>query len=90
MLARYAIRYEALDFAANLTAMSSPRPKLPAAVIALGITSLLADVSSEMIAPLMPLFLTATLGAGALQLADGPTGPQSVNRGWSPGTQPRR
>lgn len=48
--------------------MSSPRPKLPAAVIALGITSLLADVSSEMIAPLMPLFLTATLGAGALQL----------------------
>ncbi len=48
--------------------MSSSRPKLPAAVVALGVTSLLADVSSEMIAPVMPLFLTATLGAGALQL----------------------
>ena len=34
-------------------------------VIALGIVSLLTDLSSEMIYPLLPLFLSATLGAGA-------------------------
>lgn len=36
--------------------------KLPAAVVALGITSLLTDVASEMIFPLLPVFL-ASLGA---------------------------
>jgi MFS family permease len=36
---------------------------LPRNVTALGITSFLADVSSEMIYPLIPIFLTATLGA---------------------------
>ena len=34
-------------------------------VIALGIVSLLTDLSSEMIYPLLPLFLATTLGAGA-------------------------
>lgn len=38
--------------------------RLPASVFALGLTSLLTDVSSEMIFPLLPVFLTATLGAG--------------------------
>jgi MFS family permease len=42
-----------------------PRPKLGRNVIALGAVSLLTDVSSEMIYPLLPVFLTAVLGANA-------------------------
>jgi len=37
---------------------------LPRTVIILGLVSLLNDTASEMITPLLPLFLTATLGAG--------------------------
>src|SRR5262249_1798108 len=37
--------------------------RLPRAVIALGFASLFTDVSSEMIFPLLPVFLTAALGA---------------------------
>ncbi|HVN43470.1 MAG TPA: MFS transporter [Steroidobacteraceae bacterium] len=37
---------------------------LPRTVVVLGVTSLLNDAASEMIAPLLPLFLTAALGAG--------------------------
>jgi MFS family permease len=40
------------------------RHRLPATVIALGVTSLLSDVGSEMIFPLLPVFL-ASLGASA-------------------------
>jgi MFS family permease len=36
---------------------------LPANVVALGATSFFADVSTEMIYPLIPIFLTSTLGA---------------------------
>jgi len=39
------------------------KPKLPSAVVALGVVSLLNDSASEMIYPLLPAFL-ATLGAG--------------------------
>src|SRR3972149_6589195 len=35
-------------------------------VLALGLVSLLTDVSSEMIYPLLPLFLTSVLGAGQM------------------------
>ncbi len=42
--------------------------KLPATVYALGATSLLNDAASEMIYPLLPVFLSATLGAGAATL----------------------
>lgn len=38
--------------------------KLPRSIILLGLVSLLNDVASDMIAPLLPIFLTATLGAG--------------------------
>jgi MFS family permease len=44
-----------------------PRPvkgKLPTAVYALGLTSLLNDAASDMIYPLLPLFLAGSLGAG--------------------------
>ena len=37
---------------------------LPRTVIILGLVSFLNDTASEMITPLLPLFLTATLGAG--------------------------
>ena len=37
---------------------------LPRTVVVLGAVSLLNDASSEMITPLLPVFLTATLGAG--------------------------
>ena len=42
-----------------------PRPKLGRTVKALGGVSFLTDVSSEMIYPLLPLFLTGTLGVSA-------------------------
>lgn len=44
-----------------------PRPVHPN-VVALGATSLLTDVSSEMLTPVLPLFVTATLGASVTSL----------------------
>jgi MFS family permease len=44
---------------------SRARPRLGRNVIALGAVSFLTDVSSEMIYPLLPVFLTAVLGADA-------------------------
>ena len=41
-----------------------PRARLPSNVVALGIISLLNDISSEMIFPLLPAFLTSVIGAG--------------------------
>lgn len=40
------------------------RAILPRTVVILGLVSMLNDAASEMIAPLLPIFLTATLGAG--------------------------
>ncbi len=45
-------------------APSAVRTLLPRTVIVLGCVSLLNDAASEMITPLLPVFLTATLGAG--------------------------
>ncbi|MBX7256620.1 MAG: MFS transporter [Candidatus Hydrogenedentes bacterium] len=42
--------------------------RLPRTVVVLGVASLFTDMSSEMIYPLLPLFLTTTLGASALAL----------------------
>lgn len=42
------------------------RPKMPAGVVALGLISLLMDVSSELIHSVLPLFLTSLLGVSAL------------------------
>ena len=44
---------------------SPPNPRLPPTVVALSVVSLLTDVSSEMIYPLIPAFLTTTLGVSA-------------------------
>jgi hypothetical protein len=43
-----------------------PRPFLPRTVLVLGIVSFLNDTASEMVAPLLPLFITTTLGGGAV------------------------
>lgn len=48
--------------------MTARRPSLGRTVIALGAVSFLTDVSSEMIYPLLPVFLTVTLGASASML----------------------
>jgi MFS family permease len=45
-----------------------PRAQLPRTVVALSLVSLFTDASSEIIYPLLPLFLTATLGASAATL----------------------
>lgn len=50
------------------TSLRHPFRGLPRTVVALGVVSLLTDFSSEMISPLLPLFLTVTLGAGAVAL----------------------
>lgn len=55
---------------------AAPAPGVPAKgvagfhpnVVALGLVSLLTDVSSEMLVPVMPLFITATLGASVTSL----------------------
>lgn len=44
--------------------IASFKSGLPRTVVVLGVVSLLNDASSEMITPLLPIFLTATLGAG--------------------------
>ena len=48
--------------------MKSTAPGLPRTIVSLGLVSLLTDFSSEMIYPLLPLFLSSVLGAGALVL----------------------
>ena len=44
----------------------APRPFLPRTVVVLGLVSFLNDTASEMVAPLLPLFITTTLGGGAV------------------------
>lgn len=53
--------------------MNRTRFKLPRTVVLLGLVSLMNDTASEMIAPLLPVFLTAVLGAGpaAVGLVEG-------------------
>lgn len=48
--------------------MTNRRPTLGRNVVALTVVSFFTDVSSEMIYPLLPVFLTATLGASASML----------------------
>ncbi len=44
------------------------RPPIPLAIWALGLVSMLMDISSEMIHSLLPLFMAGTLGASALAI----------------------
>ena len=48
--------------------MKFPHPSLGRNVVALAAVSFFTDASSEMIYPLLPVFLTATLGGSASTL----------------------
>jgi MFS family permease len=69
---------------------------LPPTVIALGVVSLLTDLSSEMIYPLLPVFLVEVLGAGALALgviegvAESTAALLKVASGWATDRSGRR
>lgn len=54
-------------------ARATPVPKVPRTVLLLGTVSLFNDVASDMIMPLLPVFLSVTLGAGpaAIGLIEG-------------------
>jgi MFS family permease len=45
-----------------------PRARLPATVVLLGLTSFFTDIGTEMVFPLLPVFLMETLGAGPAYL----------------------
>lgn len=45
-----------------------PRARLPATVVLLGLTSLFTDIGTEMVFPLLPVFLMEVLGAGPAYL----------------------
>lgn len=53
---------------AGRSSMPASVRRLPRTVVALGVVSFLTDLSSEMIYPLLPVFLVSVLGAGALAL----------------------
>ena len=70
--------------------------RLPRTVVALGIVSLLTDASSEMIYPLLPVFLNSVLGAGPLAIGAIEGAAESVAAllklasGWWSDRMPRR
>lgn len=71
------------------------RPRLPPAVVALGLTSLFTDASSEMIVPLLPLFL-ASMQASATMLglvegaAEATASLLKLGSGWLADRLPRK
>ena len=75
---------------------TAKRTKLPRTVKALAAVSLLTDASSEMIYPLLPAFLTATLGVGAAWVgviegaADAVASLLKLASGWWSDRMPRR
>ena len=71
--------------------------RIPQTVIALGVVSFLTDLSSEMSYPLLPIFLTTVLGAGAVMLgliegiAESTAAPAKAASGiWTDRTQKRK
>lgn len=57
-----------LETAPPVTTSPLPRQRLPGTVIALGLVSLFADISSEMVYPLLPFFLSGVLGASTVAI----------------------
>src|SRR5918993_4319635 len=70
--------------------------RLPGTVVALGAVSLLTDLSSEMIYPLLPVFLSTVLGAGPLAIgaiegaAESTAALLKLASGWWSDRLPRR
>jgi len=74
----------------------SPVPGISRNVFVLGVVSFAADISSEMLYPVLPLFLTATLGTpvalvGVIEgIAEGTAGVSKVPAGWLSDRLPER
>ena len=74
----------------------SPVPGIPRNVFVLGVVSFAADISSEMLYPVLPIFLTATLGTpvalvGVIEgVAEGTAGVSKVPAGWLSDRMPER
>lgn len=78
------------DAAVSLASEPSPVPGVSRNAFVLGLVSFAADISSEMLYPVLPIFLTSTLGApvslvGAIEgIAEGTAGTSKVASGvWS-------
>lgn len=80
----------------SLAAEPSPVPGVSRNVFVLGLVSFAADISSEMLYPVLPVFLTTTLGApvslvGVIEgVAEGTAGTSKVAAGWLADLLPRR
>ncbi len=80
----------------SLAEEPSPVPGVSRNVFVLGLVSFAADISSEMIYPILPVFLTTTLGApvslvGAIEgIAEGTAGTSKVGAGWLSDRLPQR
>ena len=80
----------------ELTGEPSPIPGISRNVFVLGLVSLAADISSEMLYPVLPFFLTGTLGTpvalvGVIEgIAEGTANVSKVPAGWFSDRMPRR
>ena len=74
----------------------SPVPGIPRNVFVLGVVSFAADISTEMLYPVLPIFLTATLGTpvalvGVIEgIAEGTASVSKVPAGWVSDRLPER
>jgi MFS family permease len=57
---------------------AEPRKGLPPTVLLLGLVSLLNDIASEMVYPLLPVFLTAALGASPMAMGSIEAGAEAI------------
>jgi MFS family permease len=86
----------AVDPTLPLTTEPSPVPGISRNVFVLGLVSFAADISSEMLYPVLPLFLTTTLGVpvalvGVIEgIAEGTAGVSKVPAGWLSDRLPER
>ena len=86
----------AADTEQSLATEPSPVPGISRNVFVLGLVSFAADISSEMLYPVLPIFLTATLGTpvslvGVIEgIAEGTASVSKVPAGWISDRLPER
>ena len=84
------------DATESIASEPSPVPGIPRNVFVLGLVSFAADISSEMLYPVLPIFLTTTLGTpvsvvGIIEgIAEGTAGASKAPAGWLSDRMPRR
>ncbi len=88
---------ETADLTAEFLATEpSPVPGISRNVFVLGLVSFAADISSEMLYPVLPIFLTTTLGTpvslvGVIEgVAEGTAGTSKIAAGWLSDRMPER